>query len=35
VIVPRPDDLRLDLQTLRFTRTNNSVRKFRQAMSID
>jgi len=35
VIVPRPDDLRFDLQTLRFTRTNNSVKKFRQAMSID
>jgi uncharacterized protein (DUF2235 family) len=35
VIVPRPDDLRFDMQTLRFTRTNNSVKKFRQAMSID
>jgi len=35
VIVPRQDDFLFDLQTLRFTRTNNSVKKFRQAMSID
>ena len=35
VIVPRQDTLLLDLQTLRFTRTNSSVKIFRQAMSID
>ena len=35
VIVPRQDDLVFDMQMLRFTRTNNSVRKFRHAMSID
>jgi uncharacterized protein (DUF2235 family) len=35
VIVPRQDNFLFDLQTLRFTRTNNSVKKFRQAMSID
>lgn len=35
VIVPRQDNFLLDMQTLRFTRTNNSVKKFRQAMSID
>jgi uncharacterized protein (DUF2235 family) len=35
VIVPRQDNFLLDLQMLRFTRTNNSVKKFRQAMSID
>ena len=35
VIVPRQDDLLFDMQMLRFTRTNNSVKKFRQAMSID
>ena len=35
VIVPRQDKLLLDLQTLVYTRTNPSVKKFRQAMSID
>jgi len=35
VIVPRQDNFLFDLQMLRFTRTNNSVKKFRQAMSID
>jgi uncharacterized protein (DUF2235 family) len=35
VIVPRPDRLLLDLQTLRFTRTNPGVEMFRQAISID
>jgi uncharacterized protein (DUF2235 family) len=35
VIVPRNDKLLPDLQTLVYTRTNPSVRKFRQAMSID
>jgi uncharacterized protein (DUF2235 family) len=35
VIVPREDRLLFDLQTLVYTRTNLSVRKFRQAMSID
>jgi uncharacterized protein (DUF2235 family) len=35
VIVPRPDRLLLDLQTLRFTRTNPGVEIFRQAISID
>ena len=35
VIVPRRDKLLPDLQTLVYTRTNPSVRKFRQAMSID
>jgi uncharacterized protein (DUF2235 family) len=35
VIVPRQDNFWFDLQTLRFTRTNNSVKKFRQAISID
>jgi uncharacterized protein (DUF2235 family) len=35
VIVPRDDILWLDLQTLRYTRTNSSVKTFRQAMSID
>jgi uncharacterized protein (DUF2235 family) len=35
VIVPRQDSFWLDMQTLRFTRTNNSVKKFRHAMSID
>ena len=35
VIVPRQDNFLFDLQTLRFTRTNNSVKRFRQAMSID
>lgn len=35
VIVPRPDRLLLDLQRLRFTRTNPSVEIFRQAIAID
>ena len=35
VIVPRHDKFLLDLQTLAYTRTNPSVKKFRQAMSID
>src|SRR5258708_1314852 len=35
IIVPRQDKLLPDLQTLVFTRTNPSVRKFRQAISID
>jgi uncharacterized protein (DUF2235 family) len=35
VIVPRQDNFLFDMQMLRFTRTNNSVKKFRQAMSID
>jgi uncharacterized protein (DUF2235 family) len=35
VIVPRQDNFLFDMQTLRFTRTNNSVRKFRQAIAID
>ena len=35
IIVPRQDDLLLDMQMLRFTRTNHSVKKFRHAMSID
>jgi uncharacterized protein (DUF2235 family) len=35
VIVPRLEQLSLSLQTLRFTRTNPSVRIFRQAMAID
>jgi uncharacterized protein (DUF2235 family) len=35
VIVPRSDALMLDLQTLRFTRTNPSVKTFRQAIAID
>lgn len=35
VIVPRPDRLLLDLQSLRFTRTNPGVEIFRQAISID
>lgn len=35
VIVPRPDKLLLDLQMLRFTRTNPGVEIFRQAISID
>jgi uncharacterized protein (DUF2235 family) len=35
VIVPRRDRLLLDLQTLRFTRTNPSVEVFRQAIAID
>lgn len=35
VIVPRPDRLLLDLQMLRFTRTNPGVEIFRQAISID
>jgi uncharacterized protein (DUF2235 family) len=35
VIVPRPDRLLLDLQMLRFTRTNPGVEMFRQATSID
>ena len=35
VIVPRQDKLFFDLQTLRFTRTNWSVKILRQAISID
>jgi uncharacterized protein (DUF2235 family) len=35
VIVPRPDRLLLDLQSLRFTRTNPGVEIFRQAIAID
>jgi uncharacterized protein (DUF2235 family) len=35
VIVPRQDRFWFDLQTLRFTRTNWSVKTFRQAISID
>ena len=35
VIVPRADRLLPDLQTLRFTRTNPSVKRFRQAIAID
>ena len=35
VIVPRPDRLLLDLQTLRFTRTDPGVEIFRQAIAID
>jgi uncharacterized protein (DUF2235 family) len=35
VIVPRQDKFWFDLQTLVYTRTNPSVKKFRQAMSID
>ncbi|KAF1687563.1 hypothetical protein B1992_02550 [Pseudoxanthomonas broegbernensis] len=35
VIVPRADRLLPDLQTLRFTRTNSSVKRFRQAIAID
>ena len=35
VIVPRKDKLLPDLQTLVYTRSNPSVRKFRQAISID
>lgn len=35
VIVPRPDRLLLDLQMLRFTRTNPGVEIFRQAIAID
>lgn len=35
VIVPRSDVLLPDIRTLRFTRTNPSVRVFRQAIAID
>ncbi len=35
IIVPRQDNFWFDLQTLLFTRTNPSVRRFRQAISID
>lgn len=35
VIVPRLEQLSLSLQTLRFTRTNPSVKIFRQAIAID
>lgn len=35
IIVPRPDRLLLDFQSLRFTRTNPGVETFRQAMAID
>lgn len=35
IIVPREDRLVPDIQTLRFTRTNSSVKTFRQAIAID
>src|SRR5665213_2145 len=35
VIVPRQDKFLLDMQTLVYTRTNPSVKKFHQAMAID
>jgi uncharacterized protein (DUF2235 family) len=35
VLVPRPDRLLLDMQRLRFTRTNPCVEIFRQAIAID
>jgi uncharacterized protein (DUF2235 family) len=35
VIVPRQDKFWFDLQTLAYTRTNPSVKKFRQAIAID
>ena len=35
VIVPRPDRLLLDMERLRFTRTNPGVEMFRQAIAID
>jgi uncharacterized protein (DUF2235 family) len=35
VIVPRPDRLLLDMERLRFTRTNPGVETFRQAIAID
>ena len=35
VIVPRQDKFWFDLQTLAYTRTNPSVKKFRQAVAID
>jgi uncharacterized protein (DUF2235 family) len=35
VIVPRPDKFWFDLQTLVYTRTNPSVKTFRQAIAID
>jgi uncharacterized protein (DUF2235 family) len=35
IIVPRNDTFLPDLQTLRFTRTNSSVKTFRQAIAID
>ena len=35
VIVPRPDRLLLDMERLRFTRTNPGVEIFRQAIAID
>ena len=35
VIVPRQDQFLFDMQTLVYTRTNQSVKRFRQAMSID
>ena len=35
VIVPRYEQLSISLQTLRFTRTNPSVKMFRQAIAID
>lgn len=35
VIIPSEDTFLPDLQTLRFTRTNSSVKTFRQAMAID
>ena len=35
IIVPRQDNFLFDMQTLLFTRTNPSVKRFRQAISID
>jgi uncharacterized protein (DUF2235 family) len=35
IIVPRQDKFLLDLQTLAYTRTNPSVKRFRQAISVD
>jgi uncharacterized protein (DUF2235 family) len=35
IIVPRQDNFLFDMQTLRFTRTNSSVKRFRQAITID
>lgn len=35
IIVPRQDNFLFDMQTLLFTRTNSSVKRFRQAISMD
>lgn len=35
IIVPRQDNVLFDMQTLLFTRTNSSVKRFRQAIAID